>query len=201
MQTVDNSCFNFILRTRCPYWRAFANFLFNAFAHIGVVLRTNYSMRPAIRPCWRAFANKLLHASCRTSHPRAFANKILGTLLVLVPSPCTTTSCCPHLRVRLRTNYSGVFDKFRALGEKFIRHVRLPFHSGYIANSGHSFRRAASPDSSRARCLFESSIGFDPCPRDTAKGRGSNQTKRHVIKASGNDGGSAGCFVCNRTRK
>ncbi len=100
MQAVDNSCFNFILRTRCPYWRAFATFLFNAF-HIGVGLRTNFSMRPAINPCWRALRTNysvrrvILHIRVRLRTKYSVLVQYLH--LVLAPLPCTTTSCRPFV--------------------------------------------------------------------------------------------------------
>ena len=137
MQAVDNSCFNFILRTRCPYWRAFAKFLFNAF-HIGVGLRTNFSMRPAIHPCWRALrTNQSMRRVVLHTRVRLRTKYWVHYLhLVLDPLPCTTTPCRPSVSVcvceQISLEYSTSLvcrpASSACVGEKFIRHVRSSFH-------------------------------------------------------------------------
>jgi hypothetical protein len=92
---------------------------------------------PSMLAC---FAYKLVHASCRTSHPRAFANKIFGTVL----APCTSTTSLYNNVLSFRPSVSvGVCEQISleystslvcrpaspaCVGEKFIRHVRSSFH-------------------------------------------------------------------------
>jgi hypothetical protein len=134
-------------------------------------------------PYWRGFANTLFDASCHPSVLACVCEQITPRIVSYFASACVGEQNIRYITCASTASlYNNVLSSAspRAFANKLLRSIRQVLCAW---RKIHSARPLVLPF------------------RDTAKGRGSNQTKHHVIKASGNDGGSAECFVCNCTRK